>query len=73
MRDYTASLSFVHPTFGACSSREELFLHRTAPKGTEKLSPFGQHVRPSQQGLPDVEKKPKPTNLNTKTIPTHPG
>jgi len=44
MSEYTASLLFIHLTFGVWANREELFLLRTAQKGIEKFSPFGQHV-----------------------------
>lgn len=40
MREYTASLLFIHLTFGVWANREELFLLRTAQKGTEKNFPI---------------------------------
>lgn len=44
MREYTASLLFIHPTFGVWANRKELFLLRIAQKGINFFSPFGQYV-----------------------------
>lgn len=44
MREYTASLLFIHPTFGVWANRKELFLLRIAQKGIAFCSPFAQYV-----------------------------
>jgi len=44
MREYTASLLFICVAFGVWANRKVLFLLRTAQKGIENFSLFGQYV-----------------------------
>lgn len=44
MREYTASLLFICVAFGVWANRKVLFLLRTAQKGIENFSLFGQYA-----------------------------
>lgn len=79
MREYTASLLFIHLTFGVWANREELFLLRTAQKGTEKKFPHLGSMSISiyfnrrwHAALPDLEKQSNKTTTQHRKNPTDP-